>query len=477
LKVEDLAKFAVDAAVNLGAEYAEARYQRNDGVGLVVKNGVPDPAGFVRKSGIGVRVLVNGGLGFACTNLLSRDDVRGIVESAFRTAKLSSRLVRKPIRMAGVSNAEAKWQVNTRTPIEEVGIDEQLSLLDETEKALSSIDMSMKLVSRMLDLSTDTEEKLFLNSEGAFVRSVVPRIRYFILLTGASEKGMIQRWFTKGETAGWEVVKEWNMREVAVGEAKTMSEILAKGEKPPSQELDVVLGSEITGIVCHESCGHPQEADRILGREAAQAGESYLKPDMIGFRVGSEHVTVVDDPTMPRSYGYYEYDDEGVKTGKRVLIEKGRIANFLHNRETAAEMKTTSNASSRAVFFDREPIVRMANTYMEPSDFSFDELVENVGDGVFIKTFMEWNIDDRRYNQRYVGHEAYRIENGELKGLIRNPILELTTPALYGSVDAVGKEMEFEAATCGKGDPSQGAPVCHGGPPMRLRKIRLGGAL
>ncbi len=475
-ELEELVKFAVDTAINLGSSYAEARFQRNDGLGLVLKNGVPDPAGFVRKSGIGVRVLVDGGLGFACTNILTRDHLRGVVESAFRTARLSARLVKKPIRMAGVSNAQAEWEVKARTLLEDVSVGEQLSVLQETERVLTSADLSMKLVSRMLDLSTDTEEKIFANSEGAFVRSIVPRLRFFVLLTGASERGMIQRWYTKGETGGWEAAKEWDFPKVCLDEARTMAEILAKGEKAPTGEVDVVLGSEITGIVCHESCGHPQEADRILGREAAQAGESYLKPDMIGFQVGSERVTVVDDPTLPRSYGYYEYDDEGVKAGKRVLIHQGKIANFLHNRETAAEFNTASNASSRAVFFDREPIVRMANTYMEAGDYSFDELLEDIRDGVFIKTFMEWNIDDRRYNQRYVGHEAYRIEKGELKSFIRNPILELTTPALYSSVDAVGKEMEFEAATCGKGDPSQGAPVYHGGPPIRLRKIKLGGA-
>ena len=87
---------------------------------------------------------------------------------------------------------------------------------------------------------------------------------------------------------------------------------------------------------------------------------------------------------------------------------------------------------------------------------------------------MEWNIDDRRYNQRYVGLEAYMIENGEVTTPVRNPILEITTPGLYGSVDAVGKELAFSGATCGKGDPMQGAPVWTGGPPIRLRQIKLG---
>jgi TldD protein len=81
----------------------------------------------------------------------------------------------------------------------------------------------------------------------------------------------------------------------------------------------VIVGSEIVGLIVHESCGHPSEADRILGREAAQAGMSFIKPGMLGQRIGSEHATVIDDPTIPGSYGFYLYDDEGVPARARAL--------------------------------------------------------------------------------------------------------------------------------------------------------------
>jgi len=377
--------------------------------------------------------------------------------------------------MAGRTESRAKWSAKEKLPLADVSVEERLALLSEAERVLTSTPMNIKLVARLLDLASETEEKIFANSEGALVFGTVPRTSFFVLLTGASDKGTIQRWNTQGESGGWEVVKQWNIPKIVIEEAKTMAEILEKGKKPPSGELDIVLGPEIVGIICHESCGHPQEADRVLGREAAQAGESYIKPDMLGYQVGSEHVTVADDPTLQQSYGYYQYDDEGVQARERILIDHGKVSGLLHNRETAAEFKTQSNAASRSVGFDREPIVRMANTYMKPGDHTFEELLEDVRSGVYIKTYMEWNIDDKRFNERYVGHEAYLIEKGELKGFVRNPTLEVTTPTLYGSVDAVGERMEFGAGTCGKGDPSQGAPVYEGGPSIRLRKIRLAG--
>jgi TldD protein len=120
-----------------------------------------------------------------------------------------------------------------------------------------------------------------------------------------------------------------------------------------------------------------------------------------------------------------------------------------------------------------EPIVRMANTYFAPGDHTFEELIEDIKFGVYIKSYMEWNIDDERWSQRYGGLEAYLIENGELKGLVRNPVLELTTKTFYSSVDAADKNLAFYAGTCGKGEPMQGVPVWFGGPNVRVRNIKL----
>src|SRR3989304_624010 len=238
---------------------------------------------------------------------------------------MSPLLVKSPIKMAGISNTTANWAVKPQIPLEDASVEEQMEVLKETEKAVTSAPLNMKLVARFFDLMGETEEKIFVNSEGAMIHGTVPRLRFFTLLTGVSDKGSIQRWYTKGQSGGWEVMKQWNVAEATLDEAKMMSEILGKAEKPPRDEGETVLGSEIVGIICHESCGHPQEADRILGREAGQAGESYLKPNMLGFKVGSEAVTVVDDPTVPNSFGFYEYDEEGGRASRRTRIKNGTI--------------------------------------------------------------------------------------------------------------------------------------------------------
>jgi TldD protein len=473
---EELARLAVDHALHLGASYAEARVQRDLGHTYTLKNGAAEPVNVTRKLGVGIRVIVDGALGFASTNSLDREELHASTESAVRTARASRRLLTSPIRLSQEKSWEADWEAKMKVDVRNVSPEEKYELLFTIEKSLAVENVHVSLPSRILVFDEDLTEKFYANSEGSRLHGFVPRLSLLFFLTAHEPgKGVVQRLRHEAQSRGWEALEDWKPKEIAAEDAKILGRLLREGVPPPKGEVDMVLGPEVTGIVCHESCGHPQEADRILGREAAQAGESYVKPDMLGYRIGSEHVTVIDDPTLPSSYGYYEYDDEGVKARPRTLIKEGVIADFLQNRETAAELGATSNGASRSSSYDREPIIRMGNTYMKPGDYSQEELVEGVKRGIFMKSFMEWNIDDRRYNQRYVGLDAYLIENGEITTPVRNPILEITTPGLYSSIDAVGKKLEFTGATCGKGDPQQGAPVWTGGPPIRLRQIRLGG--
>jgi TldD protein len=115
----------------------------------------------------------------------------------------------------------------------------------------------------------------------------------------------------------------------------------------------------------------------------------------------------------------------------------------------------------------------MANTFVAPGDFQEDELIGSIKNGILMNSFTEWNIDDKRYNQKYVSREAYFVSDGELGGPARKCILEITTPGFWGAVDAVSKKVEFSAAECGKGDPMQGAAVFTGGPMIRLRSVAL----
>ena len=470
LEHRDLADLAVDQARTKGATYAEARIERHATEFFLLKNGTLDALSVSEDTGIGVRVLVNGTLGFATTNTLTKDDVRSTVDDAMRVAKGARR--KDPIVFATEKAVRTEWGVSEKRKLADVEIEQKLEDVTGIEKEL--VASKIPLVARMFQAATNRIDKYFVNSEGSQILSYSPRVRLFYFLTCMEGGDAEQTYRNYGWSGGWEALDEWDATERILGEARSLQKSLQEGKKSPEGKFDLVCGPQVSGIALHESCGHPTEADRILGREASQAGKSFITADAIGQKVGSPVVNVCDDPLIQNAIAYYEYDDEGVKARRRYLYKEGKIHEFLQNRETAAKMGTRSNAASRATTYSLEAIPRMANTFVEPKDHSFEELLEGVKHGIYMKSFMEWNIDDKRYNQKYVGREAYLIEDGEIGAPVRKVVLELTTPAFWSAVDAVGNDLEFEAGFCGKSDPMQALDASLGGPHMRLRDLHLG---
>jgi TldD protein len=471
---KDLADMALSKAQAAGATYAEARVQSTWERQFLLKNGESQPSFFAESYGIGIRVISGGAMGFAATNDMRRSSVGELARRAVRMAQSSSIVLKKPVILDDSKPTRRKWAPPEGQKVENADAEWLRSVLLEIEGRIADARAGVKLPGRLLYIGAELEERYYVNSEGARVEGRLPRIGFFGSLT-ADEGGVTaQRFIQQGETGGLEVVRRINLVDKVEEEARMMGKVLRTAMKPPTDMVDVVLSPELSGIAAHESVGHPQEADRVLGREGAQAGESYLKADSLGRKIGTDEANVSDDPTLLHSNGYVPVDDEGVEARKRFLIKDGVINEFLQNRTTAREFGLTSNGASRSVSFDREPIIRMSNTFVEPGDYSTDEIIREVKHGVYFKTFTEWNIDDKRLNQRYVALEAYLIEQGNAKGLVKSPVLEITTPKLWGSVKARSKHMEFESATCGKGDPMQGAPVWTGGPETLLTGIRLG---
>ena len=480
LNNQDLVPLAIDAAQRAGCEYAEARLHKTSDVTCMTRNGKAEPAMISEASGIGVRVLFHGTLAFGATNILSAESVKSVVSRLVKEAGVASEVTKeKTIFSKERANVE-KWSTEQKKRVEDVSIESIISYLKEVDVSLSSPIGDLTFPNRNLFLGYNVEEKYFENSDGSRIESSVARESYLGLLVAMYEGkpssiSVPPGYSGLGGSGGWEIIENLRLHETLPAELREMTKGIRATTKPPKDEsLDVILGPNVAGLTSHESCGHPGEADRILGREGAQAGESFLKPDKLGMQIGSAEAFVSDDPTIPHSMGYYLYDDEGVKARKRKLITAGRFTEFLQNRATAQYFGVESNGSSRAVQFDREPIIRMANTFIEPGDWTFEEMLRDTKQGIYIKSFMEWNIDDKRLNQHYVGLEAFLISNGELREAVKQPVLEITTPKYWGSIDARAKDIEYSCGTCGKGDPMQGAPVFFGAPHVRLRKIRVG---
>ncbi len=468
-----LADFAIKYAMKKGASYAEARFEETEGSSFLLKNKQIEAAGFDKFSGIGIRIIADKAQGVTSTNILTKENIQKEIDATINAAKKAAKARYEKIILTEEKPNKEKYKVHQKISLLDTDVQEKIKNIIEVEKQISKLKINVSGLH--LSYADQITEKLFINSEGTQIQSEIPRIGVFYYLTVQENGQTMQKFQQFGAAKGYEAMHEWAMPQRITEHVKLMHNNLSKGRKIKTKKpMDLVLGPEVVGIMVHESCGHPCEADRILGREAAQAGESFITPKMLGTRIGSNEVTIIDDPTLANSYGYFLYDDEGVKARVKYLYKNGLINEFLHNRQTAAAMQQEkSNGSARVVSYDKEPILRMSNTYFAPGKFTEEDLIEGVKNGIFMKTYMEWNIDDKRFNQKYTGSEAYLIENGKITAPVKEPVLEITTPQLWRSVDAAAKNLEFNAGSCGKGEPMQAIPVFFGGPSIRLRGVKL----
>ena len=467
LMYQEYADFALKVLKKEKVDYGEVRLEETEGDGLVLKNGTPEVSGFDNSFGMGIRFLIKNSMGFVSINDFENKKISQSILEAVRRVKRGYKMSAS-VKLSDEEINKKNYKVHQKIKLKDVDPGKKIKFLYDIDSGIK------QAVGRYMALSSEITKKYIITTEGTKIISEIPRNHFSYFLTVKSNGKSAQKYWQACNAGGYEVVNKWNLPELMIKEYKSMDLNLRKAQRPPKGKIDLVVGPEVTGIMVHESVGHPFEADRIFGREAAQAGESFVNQKMIGEQIGSDKVTVVDDPTIETSAGYYLYDDEGVKARRRFLIKDGKINEFLHNRETAVEMGLNSNGAARSESFDKEAIVRMANTFLLPGKFSEHELIKDIKLGVYMRDFTEWNIDDKRYQMKYVGSDCYLIKNGKISHPVLKPIIEITTPSLWKSVDAVGKNLDYHTGTCGKGEPMQGVPAWLGGPSMRIRNVRLG---
>jgi len=442
-------------------DYSEERYVESFRKSAVLKNG--NLEGFVisKEKGVGIRVLKDNKLIFYATNeLKNKEKIKEI-----KNLKINFKNIRE-VYFSEEKPNKANYSIKQKKKIENTDEKEILEIIKE----LDSVFIEEGIKNRFITFSARIKKQEFENSEGSKIISYIPRVHLSYLIT-INEKRNIQRYSDIGFCSGLERITP-KLFEKVREEVKELKEVAKKGKRIGLRKTNVVLSSELTGIAVHESVGHPTEADRIFGREAAQAGESYIKPSNIKMKVGSKLVNVADDPRI-KEYGFFLYDDEGVKARRKILVKNGVINELLLNRETAFQLGTKSNGSARASSYYVEPIVRMSNTFLLPGEKRFEEVVEEAKNGIFIKTFMEWNIDDLRINERYTGGIAYFIKNSKIEEPVIFPVIETTTFNFWSSVSDIANDLSFKAATCGKGEPMQDVPVTTGGPSILLKNVRI----
>ena len=470
---------AVEIARRAGADYADARWVVEETESLTVKNQEMEGIDRARSEGVGIRVVLGGYWGFAATARTGEQDIDRAARLATEIARAASRLPRDPVTLAEVEPVRDTWETHVQEDPFAVSLEEKVSLLMEASRRMQSV-QGVAFAEAMLDLYR--KRSAFASSEGAAIEQTITHSGGGIEAIAIGDGEIQRRSFPNSfrghlSAAGYEHIRALSLLEEAERTGTEAVELLAAPDCP-SMETTLVLDSQQMVLQVHESIGHPIELDRVLRMEEAYAGTSFLTPEARGrLRYGSEHVNVTADATLTGGLGTFGYDDEGVPAQRVSVIEGGTFRDFVSSRETAAVLGERSNGTMRADGWQNLPLIRMTNINLEPGEGTQAELIGDTKDGIFMSTNTSWSIDDKRVNFQFGCEIAWRIKDGRMVEMYRNPNYTGITTEFWGSCDAVGGREEWAVwgtPNCGKGQPGQVARVGHGTAPARFRNVRVG---
>jgi TldD protein len=474
-----------DSAAALGV-HAEARHVETRDEALAVRNGEVSEVATDIAAGIGVRVRVGGGWGFAATREVTRAGAEAALTRAIAVARAQPVGVAGPFAPLAHDPARGHWAGPCLVDPFALSLEERLAHLHAAEAALRATADERLVVTTAHTRSRRTLTALATTDGAACTQERVETGAGIQAVAADGEETQVRSYPMSHDgdvqLAGWELVTSLDLVGHAPRVAQEAVELLTAPVCPEGVR-DVVLHGEQLALQVHESIGHALELDRILLGEASYAGTSWVGADALrrsGTLVyGSELLDVTADATLPTALGSFGWDDEGVAARRVPLIEQGVLLAALSNRQSAAEIGLAeSGGCARADGFARQPIVRMTNVSLEPGHAgSLDDLLRDTGDGLYLETNRSWSIDDRRLQFQFATEVAREIRGGELGRLYRNPSYAGVTPEFWGAMDAVCSEQEWRPwsfTNCGKGEPGQVMAVSHGTAPARFRDVQVG---
>jgi TldD protein len=479
--LKELMMRAMDLVKVRGGQYADVRVVHNTTESISVKNGVVKTLSLNESVGFGVRVLADGAWGFACSRELTAAEVDRVTDLAFKIAKASAMVSPgTPVRLGPAVTSQGSYTTPVQIDPFNISIEEKLNVLMVADAAMAKV-AGVKV--RQSNVVSIKEHKLFANSEGAFTDQTIYEVGGGIVATAVGGDEIQRRSYPASMgrqqvTAGWEAVLAWDLPGNGERIATEAVQLLTADACPRDIQTSLILGGEQLALQVHESCGHPIELDRVFGTEAAFAGTSFLTTEKLNnFRYGSEVVNLTAEAVRPYGLGTFGWDDEGVPAQSTPIVKDGLFVGYLMSRETAPLLGLTSNGCMRASGWNRIPLIRMTNVSLEPGTWTFDDLIADTEDGIYMESNRSWSIDDRRYNFQFGTEIGYEIKNGKLGRMLRNCTYTGITPEFWNSCDAVCNEdhwVMWGTPNCGKGQPGQAAHTGHGSAPARFRNVKIG---
>jgi len=427
---------------------------------LLFDNGRLKSASYGTAQGFGLRVVAGEAVGYAHAAEISEAALR-------RAAEAAGAVKRGHAGTASEAPARSNQKLYTDvSPLDAPAFAAKTALLAEIDAYARARDERVRQVS--VSLAGEFRSVEILRADGASYRDERPLVRLNVAVVAEKDGRQESGVSSGGGRFSFDTLIDPAFWRHHVDEALRQALVNLESVPAPAGEMDVVLASGWAGIILHEAVGHGLEGDFNRKKTSAFSG-------LMGERVASPGVSVVDDGTMVDRRGSLSIDDEGTPAGRTMLIEDGILVGYMQDRQNARLMGMRATGNGRRQSYAHVPMPRMTNTYMLGGDADPEEIIASVENGIHAVNFGGGQVDIVSGKFVFSCTEAYRIENGRLGRPLKGATLIGNGPDALTRVRMVGNDMKLDPGigTCGKA--GQGVPVGVGQPTLRIDRLTVGG--
>jgi PmbA protein len=207
--------------------------------------------------------------------------------------------------------------------------------------------------------------------------------------------------------------------------------------KVETQKVPVVFEPNMTRTLLDSVC------DAVHGMSVYR-NESFLA-GRLGEKVAAEIITIIDDGTLPGLFGSSPFDDEGVRSRRTPVIERGVLKSYLLNSYAARKlgMKTTGNAS-RGITGNAG--IGHGNFYLEKGVQTPEEMIAGIADGFLVTELMGFGVNTVTGDYSR-GATGLWIRNGELAFAVSEVTIAGNLKDMLMGIETVGSDLEFRGST------------------------------
>ena len=425
---------------------------------------------------IGIRVLIDGCWGFAGTTDLKKSVLEKTIKKAIDNAGHGSKFKKDKVEYKPIKPIQNSYIFKPKEDPFQIDDQKKIKYFEKIAKKLTG---EKEIIFSWLMSLFYRQYKIYANTEGTLVDTLLYDVVPKMQVLSSNGKENMRRTYPgdmNAKRGGFEKVREFEFEK---NTEKIVAEAIQLLDAPRIEEekADIIIGGSHLALQLHESVGHATEADRIFGKEISYAGKTFIKPEMLGnFKYGSEIVNIFSDSTIKEGLGFHIVDDEGIPARRVDIIKDGILTDQQTSREVAQLLELQPSSNMKASFADDYPLIRMTNFCLAPQKGTLNDLIRDTEHGYLVDFTKTWSIDDNRNNFQFTTEIGWKIKNGEIHGIVKEPTYYGLTPEFWAACDRICGSEEWKmygTFNCGKGEPGQAMHLSHGVAPARFKDITV----